>query len=450
MRWRRTAWSRCGSIRCGAPACWPRSASPGRPRNGAARGQGEPKYLNSPESAVFHKGRELYGLFEARQALRERGFAIVVEGYMDVVALAQSGFANAVATLGTACTPDHVAKLFRFVDSVVFSFDGDDAGRRAAARALEAALPYATDARTIRFLFLPPEHDPDSYLRACGAAAFEHQIEQALPLSQMLLAQAAQDGDLATAEGRARMLAQARGLVEAMPQGLLREQLVAELARRGGVAEATLREPWSRRTSPRSEAAAATAQSERRPAARRPLVLRAQPQTATLLDRAAWLLARHPAQWHELPQDAHALLAGQPAPYGLFFAQLERLLHEHGPIRLPALLAQMSGDDDAQVLAPLLARLGAMLEVDDGAEAPAAIAAAIERLRARALDDELKLLAESGELSDIEHERFRTLHAQRRSLRDGVRGPRPPSDRADTARPESGNFDPQRDLNDNT
>ena len=128
--------------------------------------QGEPKYLNSPETPVFVKGRELYGLCESRGGIRTRGYALVVEGYMDVVALAQSGFDNAVATLGTACTEDHVRKLFRFSDSVVFSFDGDAAGRRAASRALEAALPHASDLRTIRFLFLPPEHDPDSYVRA--------------------------------------------------------------------------------------------------------------------------------------------------------------------------------------------------------------------------------------------------------------------------------------------
>ncbi len=133
---------------------------------GRVLGAGEPKYLNSPETPVFVKGRELYGLFEARTAIRQRGHALVVEGYMDVVALAQSGYGNAVATLGTACTADHLHKLLRFTDAVVFSFDGDAAGRRAAARALEAALPHASDTRSIRFLFLPAEHDPDSFVRA--------------------------------------------------------------------------------------------------------------------------------------------------------------------------------------------------------------------------------------------------------------------------------------------
>ena len=141
---------------------------------GRVLGDEKPKYLNSPETPVFSKGHELYGLFEARTALREHGYALITEGYMDVVALAQLGFANAVATLGTACTAEHVHKLFRFTDQVVFSFDGDAAGRRAARKALEAALPYATDTRNVKFLFLPPEHDPDSYIRAHGSEAFAH------------------------------------------------------------------------------------------------------------------------------------------------------------------------------------------------------------------------------------------------------------------------------------
>ena len=139
---------------------------------GRVLGDGTPKYLNSPETPVFSKGRELYGLFEARQALREAGYVLVTEGYMDVVALAQLGFPNAVATLGTACTTDHVQKLFRFTDSVVFSFDGDAAGRRAARKALDGALPFASDTRNVKFLFLPAEHDPDSFVRAHGTDAF--------------------------------------------------------------------------------------------------------------------------------------------------------------------------------------------------------------------------------------------------------------------------------------
>jgi DNA primase len=160
------------------------------------------------------------------------------------VALAQNGFANAVATLGTACTADHLTKLFRFTDSVVFSFDGDKAGRRAAARALEAALPHATDLRSVKFLFLPAEHDPDSYVRELGAPAFEEAMAAAVPLSQQLLEQAADDADLETAEGRARMLAQAKPLWMALPEGALRRQLLPELARRAALSVDDLHALW--------------------------------------------------------------------------------------------------------------------------------------------------------------------------------------------------------------
>ncbi|MDP9045514.1 MAG: DNA primase, partial [Pseudomonadota bacterium] len=206
--------------------------------------RGEPKYLNSPETPVFSKGRELYGLFEGRAALRQRGYALVVEGYMDVVALAQSGFGNAVATLGTACTPEHLQKLFRFTDSVVFSFDGDKAGRRAAGRALEASLPLAIDTRTIRFLFLPAEHDPDSFVREQGAAAFESCVAQAVPLSRQLIDAAAQGCDLETAEGRAHLLANARPMWSALPEGTLKRQLLTEIAATARDDLAQLQRQW--------------------------------------------------------------------------------------------------------------------------------------------------------------------------------------------------------------
>ncbi len=197
---------------------------------GRVLGDDKPKYLNSPETPVFSKGRELYGLFEARSALREHGYALVTEGYMDVVALAQLGFANAVATLGTACTADHVQKLFRFTDSVVFSFDGDSAGRRAARKALDAALPFATDVRTVKFLFLPAEHDPDSYIREHGKEGFAAYVSKAVPLSRFLLEAAAEGCDLDTAEGRAHMASNARPLWNLMPDGALKRQLLAEIA----------------------------------------------------------------------------------------------------------------------------------------------------------------------------------------------------------------------------
>ncbi|WP_317203753.1 DNA primase [Janthinobacterium sp.] len=191
---------------------------------------GEPKYLNSPETPLFSKGFELYGLFEARQAIRDAGYVLVTEGYMDVVALAQMGFPQAVATLGTACTAAHVQKLLRQTDNVIFSFDGDKAGRRAARRALEASLPHVTDNKTIKFLFLPTEHDPDSYIRAYGAEGFEQQVHEAMPLSQFLLREASGEHDLSEPEGRARVQFDAKPMLQAMTPSALRLQIVRGLA----------------------------------------------------------------------------------------------------------------------------------------------------------------------------------------------------------------------------
>lgn len=197
---------------------------------GRVLGSGEPKYLNSPETPLFQKGYELYGLFEARQAIREAGYVLVTEGYMDVVALAQNGFPQAVATLGTACTVTHVQKLLRITDQVIFSFDGDMAGRRAARRALEACMPLVNDSKTIRFLFLPAEHDPDSYIRELGTEAFLSVVKDAMPLSQFLLNLVSQDNDLTTLEGRARTQFEAKSALQAMTQSSLRLQIVRGLA----------------------------------------------------------------------------------------------------------------------------------------------------------------------------------------------------------------------------
>ncbi|MPT54002.1 MULTISPECIES: DNA primase [Delftia] len=212
---------------------------------GRVFGDEKPKYLNSPETPVFHKGRELYGLFEARTALRDMGYALVTEGYMDVVALAQLGFANAVATLGTACTPDHIHKLFRFTDAVVFSFDGDGAGRRAARKALDAALPYASDTRSVKFLFLPAEHDPDSFIREYGNEAFARYVGDALPLSRFLIEAASEGCDLGQAEGRAHMASNARPLWTALPDGALKRQLLGEIAELVQLDARDLSDLWS-------------------------------------------------------------------------------------------------------------------------------------------------------------------------------------------------------------
>lgn len=216
---------------------------------GRVLGDDKPKYLNSPETPVFHKGRELYGLFEARTAIREHGYALVTEGYMDVVALAQLGFPNAVATLGTACTPEHVQKLLRFTESVVFSFDGDAAGRRAARKALDGALTHATDTRSIKFLFLPAEHDPDSFIREHGTEAFAKRVADAVPLSRFLVEAASDNCDLATAEGRAHMASNARPLWTALPDGVLKRQVLSDLADLTQLRAQDLDDLWGQATS---------------------------------------------------------------------------------------------------------------------------------------------------------------------------------------------------------
>ncbi|ACB34826.1 DNA primase [Leptothrix cholodnii SP-6] len=319
----------------------------------------KPKYLNSPETPVFVKGHELYGLYEARQAIRQRGHVLVTEGYMDVVALAQLGFDQAVATLGTACTADHVQKLVRHTDQVVFSFDGDNAGRRAAMRAMEAVLPFATDTRSFRFLFLPAEHDPDSYVRAEGAEAFERRIAEALPLSSQMLQVAGADCDLVTPEGRARLVAQAEPLWRALPAGVLRMQMVNEFAQVAQLNAADLAARWGAGP-PR-----APAQSQEQPYAPsypstpgrgkfqrrdgRPgkdsdlmaqLASRAggrRPNAHRPEDRAAWLLLQRSEWWAGLSGADHDLLCELPGWHGELFRHLDQMHMESEPLSWPEL-----------------------------------------------------------------------------------------------------------------
>ena len=203
----------------------------GRVMGGA--GDDGPKYLNSPETPLFQKGQELYGLFLARQAIRAAGKVVVVEGYMDVVALAQHGIEYAVATLGTATTPLHITKLTRQTDDIVFCFDGDAAGRKAAWRAAMNALPAVTDGLKLSFLFLPSEHDPDTYVREFGRAGFEAALQGALTLSTYLIQELSERHDLGSQEGRVRFLGDAKPIlqqVQAQGLNLMLRKRVAELA----------------------------------------------------------------------------------------------------------------------------------------------------------------------------------------------------------------------------
>ena len=251
---------------------------------GRVLGEGEPKYLNSPETPLFEKGREVFGLPQARVALRERNTAIVVEGYMDVVALAQHGIGNAVATLGTATTATHVQKLLRQVDRIVYCFDGDAAGKKAAWRALENSLEALPEQKNIGFVFLPERDDPDSFVREQGKEVFERMISQSVPLSEFLLRELSSHCDMTTAEGRARLVAEAKPLLARLQTPLLRLQLVKRLAEASGFSQSEV----ERLCDLRPVAKAAPARAPRQaPSLLRPL-LRLLLQKPELAKRVPW------------------------------------------------------------------------------------------------------------------------------------------------------------------
>ncbi len=393
---------------------------------GRVMGDGTPKYLNSPETPVFHKGRELYGLFEARESIHSAGYVLVTEGYMDVVALAQWGFPNAVATLGTACTPDHVQKLFRFTDSVVFSFDGDNAGRRAARKALDGALGYATDVRSIKFLFLPQEHDPDSYIREKGSEAFSQCVAQATPLSKFLIEVASDGCDLQSAEGRAHLSSNASPLWRALPDGALKRQLLTELAQLIQLDPAELAGLWlqqaeaaAARSQPRGSVQSSANQSSGRDTqayaadaaydpegqaspfestrsamfqksgsrsrpdgktwqkdangkwrlvggSEQPLQLGPRTPLASRADHAVRLVLTNMALWDTLSAEDHALLCDLPGEHGELMRWIESQFHDHGPLAWGTLQSELQN----QVFAPLAAKLmGGHLPVEPGSAA---------------------------------------------------------------------------------
>jgi DNA primase len=420
---------------------------------GRVLGDDKPKYLNSPETPVFSKGRELYGLFEARNALREHGYVLVTEGYMDVVALAQLGFPNAVATLGTACTADHVHKLFRFTDSVVFSFDGDSAGQRAARKALDAALPYATDVRSIKFLFLPDEHDPDSFIRAHGQDAFAQYVSDATPLSRFLMEAAREGCDLDSAEGRAHMSSNARPLWNLLPEGALKLQLLSEIATQVQLSSQELGTLWSHagtKTHVPSTARHSDWQpddfDERSPSAnwvhpgdgespdkwkgkrkwegrgkweskrifRPPL----RGPLATRADHAVRILLGHSGLWETLTNEDHALLCELPAPHGPLIAWLEGQLHEHGPLVWSALREELQ-EPDAQALAVRLMAdpaLSAGVPVEGSAESGAELRDLLNRMLIERIKEQETQAISDSSTDPAALVRYRELHARRQQL----------------------------------
>jgi DNA primase len=365
---------------------------------GRTLGNDPSKYLNSPETPLFHKGRNLYGLYEARQAGSSAlPHLLVVEGYMDVVMLAQHGIREAVATLGTATTREHLQLLFKSTSRVVFCFDGDRAGRAAAWRALEQALPESLEGRECAFMFLPDGHDPDTLVQAEGAEAFRARIGQAQPLSQFLLGELGRQVNLGTLEGRARLIALARPYLEKLREGPLRSLMLDELARTARMGRDDV-EAAMRKVEAPAPAGAAAAEP-------------AQPGASRPVRRLMQLLLERPALAERVDNIPLLLQAGVPGIDVLIEAV--DFFHAHPEAHAGQLVAAWKDEPRGRAVARLLAQ--GSPELDDAA-IDAEFVDAIERLKVRALEVEAtRLLAESArrELSGPELEIIRMHHSQR-------------------------------------
>jgi DNA primase len=364
---------------------------------------GEPKYLNSPETVLFHKGRELYGLYETRRARPNLARLIVVEGYMDTVRLHQAGVDYAVATLGTATTAEHFRRIFRLVPAVVFAFDGDRAGRAAAWRALQQALPEAREGREIRFLFLPQDHDPDTLIAAEGRAAFEERLSLAVPLSEYLVHELSEQSELGSADGRARFAESARPLFAKVPEGVYRELLLERLAQVVGLNAARLEELWAQGR-PGTTAAL--------PPAPQPMRRAPPARTAgrgSLVRQAIVRLLHYPAIALEVaPAERAGLDASDEAGVALLRELLDNL-REH-PAQIPAQVIQRwAAREEGESLQKLLERE----EVITAAPAAAGeLRAALVKLADQAAGRRLEALeakSRAGSLATSEIEEFQRL-----------------------------------------
>jgi DNA primase len=376
---------------------------------------GEPKYLNSPETVLFHKGRELYGLYEARRARSNLRRLVVVEGYMDAVRLHQDGIDYAVATLGTATTAEHFRRIFRLVPEVVFAFDGDRAGRAAAWRALQQALPEAREGREIRFLFLPEGHDPDTLVAAEGSAAFEQRLTQALPLSEYLVRELSEQGDLSHADGRARFAEGARPLYQKVPAGVYRELLHGRLAQVVGLAPERLEELWSR--APGAPPAPAAAPSASRAAAR----TRTSAGRGSLVRQAIVRLVHFPSIAAEVsPAERSGLDASEEAGIRLLRELLDNLREQ--PAQISAQVIQRwAGREGGESLQKLLEREEV---ITDAAAAAGELRAALVKLADLAAERRLQALeakSRSGALTEDELKEFQRLISVM-SVREAGRG----------------------------
>jgi len=364
---------------------------------------GEPKYLNSPETPVFEKGRELYGLYQARRAIRDAGRVVVVEGYMDVVALAQAGVEYAVATLGTATTPLHLQKLLRQADEIVFCFDGDAAGRRAAWRALEVSLAQLTDGKQVRFLFLPEGEDPDTYVRQHGKAAFESLFGSSVPLSRFLIDELTGRVDMATAEGRARCVHEAKPLLRQMPAGALRLQLARELAEKCRLTVDELMQLCELASSP-----ARTQGAPARPARTPP---------TTLARQLLRLLVSNPGLSEQLSPERRAML---DVPELASVAELVDAMKESGATT-PAMLFEATRE--SQYAAHYQEAAGETLSVaSDENSALADFTGVFNQLELLQIRSEFERLSSGGERSEVERKRFQEVSRRLDELKRATTG----------------------------
>ena len=368
---------------------------------GRIMGDGDPKYLNSPETVLFHKGRELYGLWEARQALRNIDQLVVVEGYMDVVALARHGIDFSVATLGTATTEEHLNRLFRLTENVAFCFDGDRAGKKAAWRALETALPHIREGRQVRFVFLPDGQDPDSYVNEFGADAFIKALDDGVALSDFLIGELASQVDLETVDGKARLAELAKPLVAKIPTGVYRELLMNSLADRVGLTTEKLERSIGRQqaTDSGSSSNRATTSLGRKvaTASGKPSVVR----------RAITLLLNHPESGGKLNVE---LLAGVGRPGIDLLHQLIETVQSEPNITTAGLLERWRHDDEGRHLGKLAAvEIPAGEDFDPAAE----LHECLDRLAVAGRRERVDLLIEKqrvSTLSDKERAELRALN----------------------------------------
>jgi len=365
---------------------------------GRVLGDEKPKYLNSPETPVFHKGRELYGLFEARQAMRHISRLLVVEGYMDVVALAQFGVRYAVATLGTSVTPDHLEQLFRQTDEVVFCFDGDRAGRDAAWRGLENALTLMRDGRTLRFMFMPEGEDPDTLIRQIGQEGFEQAIERAQTLDEFLVEHFKQRADFTRLDGQARLVELSRPLLAKLPSGVYHHKLIERLAPLANLQPELLQQMLS------GKEPAQAAPQPGRPRPRRQVGDRQQPSQVR---HAITLLLQHPQLAH-LMEDPARLAGLQQPGVGLLIAMLE-LLHKHPNLTTSALLEHWRNREEERHLFALAQREILLDAEQDDLENE--FSGAIRGLEQQLLKQRYQELSRKsfGEMSAVEKLEYHTL-----------------------------------------